>query len=175
MKIKLSFFLCLASMFLLSGCGVGEENNSSFLSNYTSEVLANYCMVKGTVQTQNSDTDIVYIECNQDIDTSIEYSFTGNKDDIKIYYHSPDGTDYLLEDTSEEKGSLVAGTCDLSLQQGLGKIYFTSADSTFDFSITINVSDEYIQYFDAKSPQENDAKEQEYEEHQKQLEEKYAN
>ena len=75
MKIKLSFFLCLASMFLLSGCGVGEENNSSFLSNYTSEVLANYCMVKGTVQTQNSDTDIVYIECNQDIDTSIEYSF----------------------------------------------------------------------------------------------------
>lgn len=175
MKIKLSFFLCLASVVLLSGCSNGEENNFPFFSNYSSEALENYCIVKGTVQTENDDTDIVYIECSQDIDTSMEYSFTRSKGNIKIYYHSPDGTDYLLEDTSKENGSLVDGTCDFPLEQGLGKIYFKGADSTFDFDICINIPEEYIQYFDAKSPQESRAKEQEYVEHARQLEEKYEN
>ena len=69
---------------------------------------------------------------------------------------------------------MIDGTCDLSLKQGLGKIYFTGTDSTFDFNISINVSKEYIQYFDAKSPQENSAKEQKYEEYEQQLEEKYG-
>ena len=175
MKIKLSFLLCLTSMFLLSACGNGDENNSSLFSNYSSEVLETYCAVKGAVQTKNSDTDLVYIECSQNIDTSMEYSFTRIKGDIKIYYHSPDGTDYLLEDTSEEKGSLVDGTCDFSLERGLGKIYFTGTDSSFEFSITIHVHEENIRYFDAKSPQENCDKEQEYEEYEQQLEEKYGN
>ena len=75
MKIKLSFLLCLTSMFLLSACGNGDENNSSLFSNYSSEVLETYCAVKGAVQTKNSDTDLVYIECSQNIDTSMEYSF----------------------------------------------------------------------------------------------------
>ena len=84
MKIKLSFLLCLTSMFLLSACGNGDENNSSLFLNYSSEVLETYCVVKGAVQTKNSDTDIVYIECSQNIDTSMEYSFTRSKGDIKF-------------------------------------------------------------------------------------------
>lgn len=59
---------------------------------------------------------------------TMEYSFTRSKGNIKIYYHSLDGIDCLLKDTSKEKGSLVDGTSDFQLKQGIGKIYVTDTE-----------------------------------------------
>lgn len=155
-------------MYLVSGCG-DNKGSSTYFENYSSAVLENYSTVKGTVHTKSDRMDIVYIECNQDIDVSMEYSFNRNKGDIKVYYQSPDGTEIMIKDTSKDNGELVDSNCEFHLKQGLGKIYFMGADSTFDFNICINVSEKFIQYFDAKSPQENKSKEREYEEYEKQL------
>lgn len=174
MKTKKAFTgycMALALVFLLSGCGASNDI-STYLSNCSVKSIDDYSTVKGTVHLNGDSANIVYMDCTRDKEVSIEYSLTRDKGDLQVYYQSPTGADKLIVDTTTEKGDLIEGECTVSLGKGEGKIYFTEANSIFDFSMKLNVSDDILQYFDMVSQKNTEATEKKYDNYEKSLNQK---
>ena len=129
----------------------------------------NCSTAKGTVHLKDNKTNVVFVDCAQDADVSVEISLTRSKGDVEIYYQSPDSIDKLLIDTSTQKNDRIAVTYNLSLKQGLGKFYMTGTNSTFTFKINLKVKADILQYFDMGSPQVKADREKAYDEYEKSL------